>query len=328
MRRILTLLALVCLCTGATGSQRLKVGLVLGGGGAKGAAEVGVLKSIEEAGIPIDYIAGTSIGSIIGGLYANGYRAATLDSLFRSQEWLDLLGDRKQRHRAKPIAKEEGVTYVFGYPVSRKKKHDNTSGPGVFHGDNIMEFLDSLIEFCDSTNFDSLAIPFRCVATDAKSRTEVVLDRGKLSQAMRASMAIPGAYKPVAIGPYVLYDGGLLNNLPVDVALEMGADVVIAIDLTQNKHETRDFDLREATGIGGLLNWVVSRPDLKKYNENVKRADVYINPQLKGYSATSFNGDKITEMIAIGEAAGKARLKTLKKLRKLIYKGVKPQHPL
>ena len=143
MRRILTLLALVCLCTGATGSQRLKVGLVLGGGGAKGAAEVGVLKSIEEAGIPIDYIAGTSIGSIIGGLYANGYRAATLDSLFRSQEWLDLLGDRKQRHRAKPIAKEEGVTYVFGYPVSRKKKHDNTSGPGVFHGDNIMEFLDS-----------------------------------------------------------------------------------------------------------------------------------------------------------------------------------------
>ena len=166
------------------------------------------------------------------------------------------------------------------------------------------------------------------MATDAKSRTEVVLDRGKLSQAMRASMAIPGAYKPVAIGPYVLYDGGLLNNLPVDVALEMGADVVIAIDLTQNKHETRDFDLREATGIGGLLNWVVSRPDLKKYNENVKRADVYINPQLKGYSATSFNGDKISEMIAIGEAAGKARLKTLKKLRKLIYKGVKPQHPL
>ena len=328
MRRTCFLITLIlCLATGTYG-QRLKVGLVLGGGGAKGAAEVGVLKAVEAADIPIDCIAGTSIGAIVGGLYANGYRAATLDSLFRSQEWLYLLSDRNEKLSTAPITTEDGVTYVFGYPIARKKKGNSTKGPGAFHGENIVQFLDSLIEFCDSTHFDSLAIPFRCVATDAKNHKEVVLDRGYLSQAMRASMAIPGAYKPVIIDTCTLYDGGLVNNLPVDVALDMGADVIIAIDLTQNKHEDRDYERERHSLFRGLIGWVVKRPDLKKYNENRMRADVYINPRLKGYSATSFRPDKINAMIAIGEAEGKANLKKLKKLRKYIYKGVKPEKPL
>ena len=139
---------------------------------------------------------------------------------------------------------------------------------------------------------------------------------GYLSKCMRASMAIPGAFKPVEINGRTLVDGGMLNNLPVDVVKAMGADVVVAIDLTQNKHETRDFSLKEITGIGGILDWAVSRPDWKKYNENVKMVDVHINPNLAGYGATSFGKKSIDEMIKIGEQVGRknrARLEALKK---------------
>jgi NTE family protein len=154
------------------------------------------------------------------------------------------------------------------------------------------------------------------VAVDMKNQQEVVLSSGYLSKCMRASMAIPGAFKPVEINGKMLVDGGMLNNLTVDVVKAMGADVVVAIDLTQNKHETRDFSLKEVTGIGGILDWAVSRPDWKKYNENVKMVDVHINPNLAGYGATSFGKKSIDEMIKIGEQVGRknrARLEALKK---------------
>ena len=218
------------------------------------AAEVGVLKVIEEAGIPIDYIAGTSIGSIVGALYSVGYRAETLDSLFCSQEWLTLLADREVTLSSEPIAERDGITYIFGFPVSRKgsKKADPTFG--AVRGDNIVSLFQNLTQVRDSINFNELPIPFRCVAADVKSWSEVVLDRGNLPRAMRASMAIPGAFKPVRIGKMVLVDGGLLNNLPVDVVRKMGADVVIAIDLAQEKPgERRDFSLKDTFGIGGLF---------------------------------------------------------------------------
>ncbi|MBQ4230516.1 MAG: patatin-like phospholipase family protein [Salinivirgaceae bacterium] len=140
MRCLLTAAVLLAVMAAPVSAQtdgmlhkRLKVGLVLGGGGAKGAAEVGVLKVIEEAGIPIDYIAGTSIGSIVGALYSVGYRAETLDSLFCSQEWLTLLADREVTLSSEPIAERDGITYIFGFPVSRKgsKKADPTFGAGA-----------------------------------------------------------------------------------------------------------------------------------------------------------------------------------------------------
>ena len=127
-------------------------------------------------------------------------------------------------------------------------------------------------------------------------------------------MAIPGAFKPMKWGKKILVDGGMLNNLPVDVAKEMGADIIIAIDLTQNKHEDRNFSLKETIGIGGILDWLVSRPDWKKYNENRKMADYYINPYLKNYSSTSFSHDDIKQMIIIGEKAGQSALEDLRKL--------------
>lgn len=259
-----------------SGNGRPKVGLVLGGGGAKGAAEVGVLKVIEEVGIPIDYIAGTSIGSINGGLYSIGYRAEHLDSLFRNQKWLDL-----------------------------------------FMAGNVTEMLSDLTGMSDSVSFDSLPIPFRCVAVDVRSHKEIILDRGNLALAMRASMAIPGAFKPVKVGGMTLVDGGVINNLPVDVVRAMGADVVIAVDLTQNKHKPREVPQDKRTGIG-LIDWAVMRPDWKKHYENRHDADVYINPNLKGYRATSFKKKDIERMISIGYAAGNEAREQLVRLKERI----------
>lgn len=306
--------------------KRLKVGLVLGGGGAKGAAEVGVLKTIEKLDIPIDYIAGTSIGSIVGGLYSCGYRSAELDTLFHNQEWLDLLGDRKDELRNKAYEVRDGVTYVFGFPVHRKKNQNperTVKTVGLIHGDNVVEMLDSMTNQPDNINFDRLPIPFRCVAVNIREFEEVELSSGNLAVAMRASMAIPGVFKPVELDSMLLVDGGMLNNLPVDVVRRMGADVVIAIDLTQNKHETKDKDIKGDNTFTKLLEWVVARPDLQKYNENMPEADVYINPDLKGYKASNFSPKKIAEMIERGEKAGKKAEKDLKALRKKIFAGKK-----
>ncbi|MBR1668292.1 MAG: patatin-like phospholipase family protein [Bacteroidaceae bacterium] len=272
VRRFLNFILLLLVCMAVQSQEvtlssggkksRPKVALVLGGGGAKGAAEVGVLKYIEQSGVPIDMVVGTSIGSIVGGLYAVGYRSAELDSMFRQQDWLKM-------------------------------------GMGSLMGDSIVRVLRGMADEYGEVDFDCLPIPFRCVAVDMKSMKEVVLRQGDLSQAMRASMAIPLVFKPVKIGDMRLVDGGVLNNLPVDVAKDMGADIVIAVDLTVNKH---------------VDSTPLFRPDLKKYRQNVEAADIYINPHLKGYGAHSFN--KIGEMILIGEEAGKKALKDLKKLKK------------
>lgn len=278
MKKLLCTLLCISICIVSFAQEHPKIGLVLGGGGAKGAAEIGVLKYIEESGVHIDCIVGTSIGAIIGGLYSVGYRSQQLDSLFLNTNW------------------EE----IFSNSISGTQQ--------------ISDVFSSLLNLPDSIDFDSLPIPYRCVAADIINTEEVVLQRGNLATAMRASMAIPGAFKPMKWGKKILVDGGMLNNLPVDVAKEMGADIIIAIDLTQNKHEDRNFSLKETIGIGGILDWLVSRPDWKKYNENRKMADYYINPYLKNYSSTSFSHDDIKQMIIIGEKAGQSALEDLSRL--------------
>ncbi|MCR5131768.1 MAG: patatin-like phospholipase family protein [Prevotella sp.] len=253
-----------------------KIALVLGGGGAKGAAHVGALKVIEEAGIQPDIIVGTSIGAIVGGLYSIGYRAADLDELFRSQQWLELF--------------------------TRE----------AIEGNAIKSMLDSLVSLrLPQAEADSTRIPFACIASDLPTISEVVLDDDSLARNMRASMSIPGLFKKVKFDGYVLLDGGLLNNLPVDVARQMGADIVIAVDLTVNHHDDVDDDdddddfglseIFDISKVSGVIGWLLNRPDFKKYRENSHAADIYINPVLEGYSATSFSAKSILEMIGIGE---------------------------
>ena len=307
MKRLLLMLVLgSCI---AVASGRPKVGLVLGGGGAKGAAEVGVLKVIEKAGIPIDYIAGTSIGSIVGGLYAAGYTASELDTMFCQQEWLTLLTDRRNDLGNEPYKVKDGVTYIFGFPVMGEIKDGVIGSFGVMKGERVEQVIDSMARLKGCAEFELLRTPFRCVAADFRTAKEVVLQSGKLSRAVRASMSIPGIFKPVNQDGMNLVDGGMMNNLPVDVVKEMGADIIITIDLQQKEQKPKqsgfDFDMvsgiADMLGFGGLLNWVATRPDITKYNENVQQSTIYIHPPLPDLDASSFGNKNSARMIKIGE---------------------------
>ena len=284
------------------GKTRPKVGLVLGGGGAKGAAAIGILKELEREKIPVDYIAGTSIGAIIGGLYAQGYRADDLEKLFRSQNWLALLADRDTTLVGKVYKEEDGVIYLFGFPVRKKADADKNTGFWMLHGDHVYNFLDSLISHSPvQRGTVKQAIPFSCVAFDIRRQQEIVLDTGSLARNMRASMAIPGAFKPVQIDTLMLVDGGMGNNLPVDVVRKMGADIVIAVDLQQRKRDDYRSPFGFLKGLGGILDWLAERPDIKKYNVNRTKADLYINPDLGSYGVTDFNAKAIKDILKIGE---------------------------
>lgn len=309
MKKYLSLMLLVLMCTlSVSGARRPKVALVLGGGGAKGAAEVGALKVIEQVGVPIDYIVGTSIGSIIGGLYSIGYRADDLDSLFVNQNWLKLFNDGR---------------------VHGQGRLHEVRGPGLMKGRGVIQFLDTLISrrpqakalpgYPDSIDFNHLPIPYRAVACDINTGNTAVLASGSLSMSMRASMAIPGAFKPVRRDSLLMLDGGLVNNLPVDVARAMGADYVIAIDLTQNKHP--DFQPKSIRkSMPKATKWLRSRPDFVNYNRNRAQADVYINPTLKGYNVMSFKPKAIRAMIGLGEQAAKEKTSALKALKKKLLR--------
>lgn len=309
MKKYLSLMLLVLMCTlSVSGARRPKVALVLGGGGAKGAAEVGALKVIEQVGVPIDYIVGTSIGSIIGGLYSIGYRADDLDSLFVNQNWLKLFNDGR---------------------VHGQGRLHEVRGPGLMKGRGVIQFLDTIISrrpqakalpgYPDSIDFNHLPIPYRAVACDINTGNTAVLASGSLSMSMRASMAIPGAFKPVRRDSLLMLDGGLVNNLPVDVARAMGADYVIAIDLTQNKHpDFKPKTIRKS--MPKVTKWLRSRPDFVNYNRNRAQADVYINPTLKGYNVMSFKPKAIRAMIDLGEQAAKEKTSALKALKKKLLR--------
>jgi len=314
MRKITVIILL--LATMVSYAARPKIAVVFGGGGAKGAAEVGALKVIERAGIPIDLVVGTSIGSIVGGLYACGYTPAQLDTMFRNQEWLSLLTDRNQEYANQPYAVKNGVTFIFGFPVLDKQ----SKGFGVMKGERIEQMLDSMSGFRGNISFDKLKIPFRCVAVDLLTTTEHVLAKGSLAKAMRASMAIPGLFKPVDWDGNKLVDGGMMNNLPTDVAKNLGAEVIIAIDLQQADSHERDFSLKDQWGIGGLLDWVVSRPDVRKYKQNVKLSTIYIHPPLPDYDASSFGNKNSERMMHIGEQEAMKHWDELMSLKEKILK--------
>lgn len=301
-----------------TMANRPRIGLVLGGGGAKGAAEVGALKAIEECGIHVDYIAGTSIGAIVGSLYAAGYTSAEIEQLFCEQEWMSLLTDRRDDLSGEPVVKDDGIIYVFGFPVIDTENRSF----GVLRGGRVEQVIDSLLAAHNAVEFSTLKTPFSCVAAEIKTASEVVLSEGTVPQAVRASMAIPGIFKPEVIDGRSLVDGGMMNNLPVDVVREMGADIVIAIDLQQNKHESKQprenllTTVGDLLGLGDMIQWIINRPDITKYNNNRQAADIYINPSLPDYEASSFGNEKIKRMIQIGYEAACAQKEQLMKLVK------------
>lgn len=317
MKHILTLLTILftfnTLCNATqTPSHRKKVGVVLSGGGAKGVAHIGALKVIEEAGIPIDYIVGTSMGSIVGGLYAIGYSSSQLDSMVRKQDWTFLLSDQVKRKDMNMEERENDQKYIISVPFS-KVNIKEVSG-GVIKGLNINNLFSQLtMGYHDSIDFNKLPIPYACVAEDLSKGQEVVFHDGVLSTAMRASMAIPGVFTPVRLDSMVLVDGGVCNNYPVDVARRMGAEVVIGVDVQSTLKSAE-----ELSNAGTILGQLVDLMGRDKYLKNLELTDVHIKVDVKGYSAASFSPSAIDSLIIRGEDAAKRQIQPLMELKEAI----------
>ena len=294
--------------------KRKKVAVVLSGGGAKGVAHIGALKVIEEAGIPIDIITGTSMGSIVGGLYSIGYRADVLDSIVRAQDWNTLLLDREDLSLQRIAEREKQNTYMISTGITLKKKKGLSATGGIIKGKNLHGLFERLTSgYNDSIDFNTLPIPFACVATDMVTFTEYDFHSGVLPQAMRASMAIPAVFTPVRIGGMVLVDGGMRNNYPADVAREMGADIIIGIAVPDEDKSAED--LGSTTSI---LKRIVDYNTKNKYEENVSITDVYIPVNTHNYSAASFNSAAIDTLINRGEKAAREHWDELVALRQRI----------
>ena len=274
---------------------RKKVGVVLSGGGAKGMAHIGVLKVLERAGIPVDVITGTSMGSIIGGLYAIGYNANSLDSVVRKQDWGYVITDREDLRNLSLSDRHKRFTYVFSTSLSSRK---NASDGGIIKGKNLAELFAQLCTgYTDSLDFSKdLKIPFACVATNIIDNSEVDFHSGRLPQAMRASMAIPAAFSPVRLGEMVLVDGGLKNNYPADIAREMGADIIIGVTV-QGKAKTAD----DIKGTLGVLGQIVDVNCKNKVEENLALTNLHLQVNTTGYNSASFNDAAIDTLIRRGE---------------------------
>src|SRR5687768_1985059 len=301
----LLLMLFLHLPTGVMGAERAKVGLVLGGGGARGGAHMGVIQVLEELRIPVDCIAGTSMGALVGGMYAAGMSADDMRALLESTDWKRLFDDslaRQERSYRRKQDDRDSLTTV-GVGVGRKGL---LVSPGVLQGERILAMFERVtLGVSAIEDFDKLPIPYRAVATDLNTGEAVVLDHGSLAMAMRASMSLPGVFQPVEIDGRVLLDGGLVNQVPVDVVRAMGADVVIAVDVgTPLETLDRDASLLEVISqISGMM----TTGNTRRQMATLATRDVLIVPQLGTIVGT---GDftKAREALAIGaEAAETAR---------------------
>lgn len=304
---------MVCLIWPLSGAERKRVGLVLGGGGAKGVAHIGVLKVLEEAGIPIDYIAGTSMGAIVGGLYAIGYKAAEIDSMVSRQDWTMLLSDRVKRSNLSFPEKENSERYIISLPFGKNKKDRLISG--MIKGQNLQNLFSNLtIGYHDSVDFNTFHIPFACVAVDIIDGKEYVFRQGSLPLAMRASMAIPAVFTPVRLDSMVLVDGGLNNNYPADVARSMGADVIIGVDLGTS-------DLKVLPNINtpaDVVGQIVALHGYDTYSYNKEHTDLLIRPNTSPYNSASFSSIALDTLIERGERAARNEWEQLVALRRAI----------
>src|SRR5512139_632827 len=290
-------------------ASRPKIGLVLAGGGAKGAAHVGVLKVLEEMHIPIDYVAGTSMGSIIGGLYASGMSPEEIEREIQKIDWKDVFIDEPNREDRSFRRKQDDRLYVFkAKPGFNKGKVELPLA--YIHGQKFDLQLNRLTERVSQIkDFDRLPIPFRAVATDLETGKEVVLKSGNLARSLRASMAVPGAFDPVDIDGKLLVDGGISNNVPVSVARAMGADIVIVSDLGSDLL-TREQITSALSVAGQMVNFLFALNSQQQLRSLGPR-DVLITSKLGDIGAGSF--DRIGEAMPIGEQAARRAEESLRR---------------
>jgi len=295
MKKKLLLLLIIPIL--AFAQKQPKVGLVLSGGGAKGFAHVGVLKEIEKAGLQIDYIGGTSMGAIIGGMYAAGYSPSQIEKIILDVDLLSLIQDNISREDKSYFEK----AYLEKTALSLPVKNGSIGLPlGLSKGQNVLNFLTELLAPVDNINdFSKLPIPFFCVATDIETGKEVVLEKGSLPLALRASGSFPSLLNPVEIDNQLLMDGGVANNFPVDRMEEKGVDIIIGINV-QGTLLKRD----ELTSVASLLSQIVNFQMYKKSDQQVEKLDIHIHPDVNEFTVVSFNAKKA--ILKEGVQSGKA----------------------
>jgi NTE family protein len=288
---------------GAAPAGRPRIGLALGGGGARGAAHVGVLRVLDELRVPVDCIAGTSMGALIGGTLAAGMAPAEIERAVLAINWADAVGDVSLRRRTPIRRKLAGITYSNSLEVGVRNGVVLSSG-GLLRTQNIEEILRALVAGArPAGHFDDLAIPFRAVATDLAAGEMVILDHGDLAVALRASMAVPGAFAPVVTDGQVLADGGLMRNLPVDVARGLCADVVIAVSLSAPP--PRPDDLNGALALAARSLDVIIIANQNAQLASLTERDVSIVVPADDIGSADFG--RVPEAIPIGRAAALAR---------------------
>ena len=247
-----------------TQSKQPKVGLVLSGGGAKGFAHIGVLKAIDKAGIQIDYVGGTSMGAIVGGLYAAGYSANQIEEIILKTDFLTLLRDRLPRSSETFFEKEYGEKSVVTLPVNKGKIGLPRA---ISKGQNVLNLLLELFDSVDGNqDFSKLSIPFFCIATDVENGSPVILEKGSLPLALRASGSFPSLLNPVEVNDKLLIDGGIANNFPVSILKQKGMDIVIGVDV-----EGKLFQKENINSVVALLNQIMSYKMYSKSDEEVKK---------------------------------------------------------
>lgn len=307
IKKLLLILFTILFSAGLAAQEepKPKVGVVLSGGGAKGLAHIGVLKVLEEAGVEVSYIGGTSMGAIIGGLYASGYSAKELDSIFQMADADAILQDYTPRSSKNFFEKRSDEVYAITLPF---KGYRLSFPPALSKGLYNYTLLNKLTNHVRHVrDFNDLPIPFVCIATDIETGEEIVLRQGVLPDAILASGAFPSLYYPVEIDGRLLIDGGITNNYPIEEVRKMGADIIIGIDV-QDGLKNRD----EIKGATGVLVQINNYQMIEKMEEKRRKTDIYIKPDVTGYNVISF--DQGREIIDRGEEAARKIIDTLTKL--------------
>lgn len=303
---LLSLLTLFFLNTSAQDSIRKpKIGLVLSGGGAKGLAHIGVLKEIERAGIKIDFIGGTSMGAIVGGLYACGYTAHELDSIFSKTNFDELIQDFVPRNNKTFYEKRNDEIYALILPFQKLRVSvPKALSKGLYNYNLLSKLTHNQRHIRD---FNKLSIPFLCVATNIETGEEKIFNAGSLPIALQASSAFPSLFSPVEIDGEHYLDGGVSNNYPVEEVIKMGANIIIGVDVQDDLKKNEDIN-----GVTGIFAQMANYQMLEKMKDKKKLTNIYIKPDIKGFSVVSFNQGK--EIVKRGEMAAHEQINELLKL--------------
>ncbi|AQV97699.1 patatin [Cupriavidus necator] len=269
------------------GPKRPRIGLVLSGGGARGYAHIGVLKALEEMHIPVDCIASTSMGAVVGGLYASGMSAAELEARLLHTNLSDIVFDRNERAQLPQALREDDIQYPIG--ISAGYGDGKLKLPsGLVQGNRLLALLQNWTgQFPANISFDQLPIPFRAVATDLGNGEPVVLARGSLPLAIRASVAVPGLFAPVKVGGRTLVDGGLVSNLPVQLARDMGADIIIAVNIASPLDDPAT--LASPAAVTQQMITILTNQNVAAQKALLGARDILLEPQLGQLSFTDFS---------------------------------------